>query len=99
MSATTRARRARDEPLSAEKIAPGMFRITNARSDSAYVVDMAAASPVCECPDYRFRCSESGDDCKHLSYIRQVADGGLCSWCGYEICRPSCPRKERGGRQ
>ena len=90
----TRAQRARDEPLSAEKIAPGMYEVSNLRSDSTYVVDMLAESPVCECPDYRYRCADAGEDCKHLSYIRQIADGGLCSWCGYSTCRPSCPYKE-----
>ena len=94
MSATqTRTSRAREEPLSAEKIAPGMFTVSNLRSDSEYVVDMLAETPVCECPDYRYRCADAGIDCKHLSYIRQVSDGDVCSWCGYSICRPSCPYK------
>lgn len=94
MSATqSRAARAREEPLSAEKIAPGMFRVTNARSNSEYVVDMLAETPACECPDYRYRCADAGIDCKHIETIRQRADGDVCWWCGYAQCRPSCPHK------
>ena len=95
-STTTRARRARDEPLHAERIAPGMYTVENRRSESTYVVDMLAATPVCECPDFRFRCAEAGEDCKHIQTLRQRADGDVCWWCGYATCRPSCPYKDKG---
>ena len=91
---TERARRARNEPLAADRIAPGMFEVENRKSGSTHVVDMAAESPVCQCHDYQYRMGPAGGECKHVAFLRQVADGELCSWCGYAHCRPSCPHRE-----
>lgn len=97
MSTTTRAQRARDEPLSAEKIAPGMFEISNARSGSTHTVDMLAETPACTCRDCQYRMGPRGGLCKHAEWLTQVSDGDLCHWCGYSMCRPSCPYKGGDG--
>ena len=89
---TDRARRARYEPLQAEQIAPGMFEIENLRSDGVHTVDVRG--PACTCEDFQFRMGPADRTCKHIEYIRQVSDGTLCSHCGYETCRPSCPRRD-----
>ena len=86
-----RTRRARYEPLSATKIAPGMFEVRNLRSGGEYVVDVRDGA--CECEDDLYRNMR----CKHRRFIEQVAEGELCPECGYPTCRPSCPNNHNGG--
>lgn len=87
-----RARRARSEPLRAERIAPGMFLVENIRSGSEHTAD--ARDLVCDCEDYQYRMSQiEGGRCKHLEYLKQIDEGVLCPSCGYRICRPSCPKR------
>lgn len=86
-----RARRARFEPLGAERIAPGMFEVSNLRSERIYRVDLRQNA--CECEDYQYTMGPANGDCKHLSYLKQISKGELCSHCGYAICRPSCPQR------
>ncbi|RDZ61402.1 hypothetical protein C5B90_19205 [Haloferax sp. Atlit-12N] len=90
-----RDRRARVEPLSAERIAPGMFAVSNLRSGSTWIVDIREG--VCECPDFHYRSGKNADgfECKHEKFIKKIANGELCSHCGYERCRPSCPERGR----
>lgn len=91
----TRARRARFDPLSADRIAPGMFEVSNRRSDSVYTVDVRTQS--CTCPDFEYRQAAVDGECKHLAFVHQISAGEVCQHCGYPICRPSCP--ERGARR
>lgn len=90
-STNDRARRARNEPLRADQIAPGMFEVSNLRSGSTHVVDVREQA--CECKDYQYRMGPAGGRCKHLEFVHQIAEGDLCSHCGYKRCRPSCPNK------
>jgi len=48
-----RTRRARFEPLDAERIAPGMFEVSNLRTGGDHVVDIREEA--CDCDDYRYR--------------------------------------------
>lgn len=84
-----RARSARFEPLQAERIAPGMFEVSNLRSGGAYVVDIRDGA--CQCADFEYRMGPAGGACKHLAFVRLVSEGVLCPRCGYATCRPSCP--------
>lgn len=86
-----RARRARAQPLTAERIAPGMFEVKNLTSESTHIVDIE--EPACQCRDFEYRMGPAGGRCKHILYIEQIADGDLCPACGYETCRPSCPER------
>lgn len=86
-----RARRARVEPLSAERIAPGLFEVQNRRSNRHYRVDVR--EPACECADFQYTMGPVDGACKHIAFIQQIGDGRLCPHCGYTQCRPSCPRR------
>lgn len=92
-TATTsaRTRRARFEPLGAERVAPGMVAVTNTRSGSTYTVDLREG--VCECEDYQYRMGPADGQCKHLRFVALVEAGELCPRCGYATCRPSCPER------
>jgi len=83
-----RTRRARFEPLDAERIAPGMFEVSNLRTGGDHVVDIREEA--CDCDDYRYRMGPADGRCKHLRFIKGIAAGDLCPHCGYETCRPSC---------
>lgn len=93
---TDRAHRARLEPLDAERIAPGLFEVKNHRSGTHYRVDIG--EPACECADFEYRMRPAGGECKHIHFLKQISTGDLCPSCGYAICRPSCPRRERSDR-
>jgi len=87
--AAARTRRARIRPLTAERIAPGMFEVERLGADGdAHVVDLHENA--CDCGDYEYRMGPAGGDCYHLRYLKLIADGVLCPHCGYETCRPSC---------
>ena len=93
MAATAREARARSEPLSVELLAPGLFEVRNLRSNRHHRVDVRDG-PVCECPDFVYTSGPAGENCKHIEFVLAVANGELCSHCGRELCRPSCPNKE-----
>lgn len=84
-----RGRRARIEPLNAERIAPGLFEVVNYRSENHYRVNIRA--PACECADFQYTMNPAGGVCKHIRFIEQISNGELCPSCGYPVCRPSCP--------
>jgi hypothetical protein len=93
MQTATRSREqsARFEPLRAEPVAPGMFAVSNLRSGSTYTVDIREGA--CECEDFTYRMGPAGGACKHLAFVRLVAEGELGPRCGYATCRPSCPER------
>lgn len=84
-----RTRRARFEPLDAERIAPGMFEVERLGADGdAHVVDLREGA--CDCGDFTHRMGPAGGECYHIKYLKLIASGELCPHCGYETCRPSC---------
>lgn len=95
MATSARKLRARSEPLSVELLAPGFFEVRNLRSNRHHRVDVRDRL-VCDCEDYRYRNLSQGPgfQCKHIEFVLAVANGELCSHCGRELCRPSCPNKE-----
>jgi hypothetical protein len=90
-SSTKRTRQARFEPLDATRIAPGMFEVRNLRRESTHTVDIREQA--CDCEDFQYRMGPAEGQCYHLRFVQGIADGEFCCECGYEHCRPSCPRR------
>lgn len=84
--------RARRQPLSAEKVAPSLWEVSNLKSESEHMVEPEDGS--CTCEHFMFRCSKLDLWCKHIIFVRLILNDTLCEECGYETCRPACPNKE-----
>lgn len=92
---TKRAKRARTEPLAAERLDSGVVEVRNIRSKTRYRVDIREQA--CECEDYQYTVGPEGETYKHIRFIEQISSGDLCPSCGYTVYRPSCPARSDNG--
>jgi SWIM zinc finger len=59
------------KPITLEVLASGEVVARSQSRKGSYRISLAA--PFCECPDFQYRASKAGRDCKHLRAARIVA--------------------------